>query len=81
MICNGEPHILFAWALNASGLHLPRDVGFKVGPSVGIVSIVVQIHYGYPERESPNVMYSQISSRHKLPYSGKLSREKTFVKR
>lgn len=49
IICDDEPHILFAWALNASGLHLPRDVGVQVGPSVGINSIIVQIHYGYPE--------------------------------
>ena len=52
LICDGEPHIIFAWALNASGLHLPPDVGVQIGPSVGINSIVVQIHYGYPESES-----------------------------
>ena len=51
MICDGEPHILFAWALNASGLHLPPDVGVQVGPSVRINSVVIQIHYGYPESE------------------------------
>ena len=51
LICDGQPHILFAWALNASGLHLPTDVGVQIGPSVGINSVIVQIHYGYPESE------------------------------
>ena len=51
LICNGEPHIIFAWALNASGLHLPPSVGVQIGPSSGINSIVVQIHYGYPQCE------------------------------
>lgn len=45
------PEVVFAWALNASGLNLPPDVGFQIGSSVGISYLVIQIHYGYPEGE------------------------------
>ena len=44
-----SPQIIFAWALNASGLHMPEGVGVKVGPTAGINFLVVQIHYGFPE--------------------------------
>ena len=46
-ICNGndEAQVLFSWALNASGLTLPPDVGFKVGFSSKVNNLVVQIHY------------------------------------
>lgn len=43
------PQIIFAWALNASGIHMPPDVGLRVGPVVGINYFVVQIHYGHLE--------------------------------
>ncbi len=45
----GASKILFAWALNASGLQLPQDVGMQIGPSVNTKSLVIQIHYGHPE--------------------------------
>lgn len=51
-LCGGissNPQVIFAWALNASGLHMPKGVGYQVGPSTGINFLVVQIHYGYPE--------------------------------
>lgn len=43
-----SPRVVFAWALNASGLHLPEDVGVRVGADAGINYLVVQIHYGDP---------------------------------
>lgn len=50
-ICNGRdsPKIVFAWALNASGIHMPPDVGLKVGPSAAINYLVIQVHYGHAE--------------------------------
>ena len=45
------PKIIYAWALNASGFQLPPGVGQKVGPSVNINYLVVQIHYGEMEGE------------------------------
>ena len=38
---------MFAWALNASGLQLPDQVGFEIGPGVDIGYLVVQVHYGH----------------------------------
>lgn len=45
----GVEKIIFAWALNASGIHLPEGVGLQVGPTQNINYVVVQIHYGHPE--------------------------------
>ena len=55
--CKGNPvcrwggvqKIIFAWALNATGIHLPEGVGLQVGPTQDINYVVVQIHYGHPE--------------------------------
>ena len=49
---NSRPKVIYAWALNATGLQLPSDVGIKIGPSAQISSIAVQIHYGHPESKS-----------------------------
>ena len=46
------PHIIFAWALNASGFELPVGVGQLVGPSNNINYLVLQIHYGEIQGES-----------------------------
>ena len=48
-----KSQILFAWALNASGLHLPDEVGLEIGPSHDINYAVLQIHYGHPEGLEP----------------------------
>ena len=45
----GVEKIIFAWALNATGIHLPVGVGLQVGPTQNINYVVVQIHYGHPE--------------------------------
>ncbi len=45
----GAIKTMYAWALNASGLQLPQDVGMQIGPSVKLKSLVIQIHYGHPE--------------------------------
>ena len=47
-----EDKIIYAWALNASGLELPDEVGYKVGPQANIRSLVVQVHIGKTEGES-----------------------------
>ncbi|XP_065060202.1 LOW QUALITY PROTEIN: peptidylglycine alpha-amidating monooxygenase-like [Rhopilema esculentum] len=43
---SGSQHILYAWGKNAPPLKLPKDVGFKVGPSTKIKYLVLQVHYG-----------------------------------
>lgn len=46
-VCSsGSQHILYAWGKNAPPLKLPKDVGFKVGPSTNIKYLVLQVHYG-----------------------------------
>ena len=45
----GTHEIIFAWALNASGIVLPEGVGLQVGPSRNMNYVVLQIHYGHPE--------------------------------
>ncbi|XP_077478140.1 peptidyl-glycine alpha-amidating monooxygenase B isoform X2 [Stigmatopora argus] len=44
--CEDKSSILYAWARNAPHKKLPKDVGFKVGPSSGVSYFVLQIHYG-----------------------------------
>ncbi|EFO28034.1 hypothetical protein LOAG_00450 [Loa loa] len=44
-ICKDQPNILYAWGRNASELHLPEGVGFKVGGNTGIQYLVLQVHY------------------------------------
>lgn len=43
-VCTGSK-TLYAWARDAKELHLPKDVGFKVGKSNKIKYFVMQIHY------------------------------------
>ena len=44
-ICKGESFILWAWALDAPKLDLPKNVGFHVGKNAGIKYLMLQIHY------------------------------------
>lgn len=47
-ICQGQSHILYAWAKDAPALKLPQQVGFKVGGSdTGIHFLVLQVHYAH----------------------------------
>lgn len=43
--CAGWPRILYAWAMNAPPLDLPKDVGFEIGGATRIRHLVLQIHY------------------------------------
>lgn len=43
--CSGGSRIIYAWAYDAPGLTLPKDVGFKVGGDTGINYLVLQVHY------------------------------------
>jgi hypothetical protein len=54
-----KSQILFAWALNASGLHLPDEVGLEIGPSHDINYAVLQIHYGHPEAVSTDALMGE----------------------
>ncbi|XP_072038753.1 peptidylglycine alpha-hydroxylating monooxygenase-like [Amphiura filiformis] len=44
-VCMGQQNILYAWALDAPALELPKDVGFKVGGDSDIDYLVLQVHY------------------------------------
>jgi len=37
--------IMYAWARDAPALHLPEDVGFKVGGDSPVRYLVLQVHY------------------------------------
>ena len=51
--CKAESgKILYAWANNAEGLQLPEGVGYRVGQDAGIRHLVVQLHFGNPNRSS-----------------------------
>ncbi|CAC5378602.1 FBN2_3 [Mytilus coruscus] len=41
----GNKGIIYAWAYDAPGLTLPKDVAFKVGGDTGINYLVLQVHY------------------------------------
>ncbi|XP_033125194.1 probable peptidylglycine alpha-hydroxylating monooxygenase 1 [Anneissia japonica] len=45
-VCGDGPRILYAWAMDAPSLELPKDVGFEVGGDTGINYLVLQVHYG-----------------------------------
>jgi peptidylglycine monooxygenase len=44
-VCQSGAKIIYAWAMDAPPLHLPEDVGFKVGGDTGINYLVLQVHY------------------------------------
>ncbi|CAH1795941.1 unnamed protein product [Owenia fusiformis] len=44
-VCKSGTKILYAWAMDAPKLNLPKDVGFKVGGDSAIKYLVVQVHY------------------------------------
>ncbi|XP_071964723.1 probable peptidylglycine alpha-hydroxylating monooxygenase 1 [Antedon mediterranea] len=45
-VCDEGSKILYAWAMDAPSLELPKDVGFEVGGDTGINQLVLQVHYG-----------------------------------
>ncbi|KAL4228224.1 hypothetical protein ACF0H5_013657 [Mactra antiquata] len=44
-VCGSGAKILYAWAMDAPALSLPKDVGFKVGDDTGVNYLVLQVHY------------------------------------
>lgn len=44
-VCNSIPKILYAWAMDAPELKLPKGVGFKVGGDTDVKWLVLQVHY------------------------------------
>jgi peptidylglycine monooxygenase len=52
-ICSSSPNILYAWAMGAPKLELPKGVGFRVGAETNNRYVVLQVHYmhGSAERE------------------------------
>jgi peptidylglycine monooxygenase len=45
-VCGSESaKIIYAWAMDAPELHLPANVGFKVGGDTDIQYLVLQVHY------------------------------------
>lgn len=44
-VCGSGSQIVYAWAMDAPSLTLPKDVGFKVGGDSDIKYLVLQVHY------------------------------------
>lgn len=44
-VCASGSKIIYAWAMDAPELHLPKDVAFKVGGNTEIQWLVLQVHY------------------------------------
>ncbi|XP_035667585.1 peptidylglycine alpha-hydroxylating monooxygenase-like [Branchiostoma floridae] len=43
--CQQGAQILYAWAMDAPELKLPKDVGFKIGGNTDVKYLVLQVHY------------------------------------
>ncbi len=43
--CDGNSRVVYAWAMDAPALELPKGVGFKVGAGSDINYLVLQVHY------------------------------------
>ncbi len=48
-VCQGPSSIVFAWALDAPKLVLPKEVSFKLGGQTRIKYLVLQVHYANVE--------------------------------
>lgn len=51
--CKSSPSILYAWAMDAPKLDLPKGVAFKVGGDSDVQYLVMQIHYKNVEKFLP----------------------------
>lgn len=49
-VCKGKQSIIYAWAMDAPELILPKDVAFKVGGDTDIKYLVLQVHYADVEQ-------------------------------
>lgn len=54
---SGYSSIIFAWALDAPPIELPKGVGFQVGGDSNIDYLVLQVHYGHTHlfRHNPKI--------------------------
>ncbi|XP_066274850.1 peptidylglycine alpha-hydroxylating monooxygenase-like [Branchiostoma lanceolatum] len=43
--CQQGAQILYAWAMDAPELKLPKDVGFEIGGNTDVKYLVLQVHY------------------------------------
>jgi peptidylglycine monooxygenase len=43
--CSRGARVIYAWAMDAPALILPKQVGFKVGANSDINYLVLQVHY------------------------------------
>nr|XP_054755800.1 peptidylglycine alpha-hydroxylating monooxygenase-like [Lytechinus pictus] len=48
--CSVGSQILYAWAMDAPPLELPKDIGFEVGGDTGIDYLVLQVHYAHADQ-------------------------------
>eukprot|EP00884_Botryococcus_braunii_P000484 jgi/Botrbrau1/10436/Bobra.0133s0043.1 len=48
---NHDSHVLYGWAKNAAPMHVPKGVGFRVGPGSGTKVLVLQVHYTHKRPE------------------------------
>jgi len=44
-VCKSGSTIIYAWAMDAPSLELPKDVAFKVGGNTPVKHLVLQVHY------------------------------------
>jgi peptidylglycine monooxygenase len=44
-VCRGTQSIIYAWALDAEKLTLPKDVAFKLGGKTRLNYLILQVHY------------------------------------
>ncbi|XP_028966675.1 probable peptidylglycine alpha-hydroxylating monooxygenase 1 [Galendromus occidentalis] len=44
-VCAEGSQIIYAWALDAPPLELPKGIGFKIGGDSGVNFLVLQVHY------------------------------------
>jgi len=49
-VCTKSQEIIYAWAMDAPELILPKDVAFKVGGNTNAKYIVLQVHYASIEK-------------------------------
>lgn len=51
---NHDSHILYGWAKDAAAMHVPKGVGFRVGPGSGTKVLVLQVSLPCsPETQHP----------------------------
>eukprot|EP00105_Crassostrea_gigas_P021967 XP_011441308.1 PREDICTED: peptidylglycine alpha-hydroxylating monooxygenase-like [Crassostrea gigas] len=68
-VCGSGSQIVYAWAMDAPSLTLPKDVGFKVGGDSDIKYLVLQVHYKNVDNFLPPSKYCMdISQKYCQPH-------------